>query len=74
MDAETMARYQQEFAKIGEAINQCPGCGVFRLDGDPPILHHEHCEDRPDIGELIAGEFKRRELKRLRRLYGFDLT
>ena len=74
MDAEALARYQQVFAKIGEAYNQCPGCGVFRLDGAPPILHREDCEDRSDIGELIERDFRARELTRLRKLYGFDLT
>jgi hypothetical protein len=69
-----MARYQQAFAKIGEAVNQCAGCGVFRLDGDPPILHREDCLDQPDPAELA--EMLRRDLDliQLRRLYGFDLT
>lgn len=74
MNLEEMARHQQAFARIGEAENRCTGCGVYRLDGRPPILHREDCEDRPDIGEMIAEDFSRRRLRQIRRLYGLDLS
>jgi hypothetical protein len=69
-----MAQYQQAFAKIGEAVNQCVGCGVYRLDGDPSILHRADCPDRPDSDELAEMIRRDMDLTRLRKLYGFDLT
>lgn len=23
--------------------NQCPGCGAYRLDGEPPCIHQQDC-------------------------------
>lgn len=23
--------------------NECPGCGAFRLDGKPPLIHERDC-------------------------------
>lgn len=69
MDAETTAEYQQAFAKIGEAINQCPGCEVFTLDGSPPVLHRVDCPDQGCLMEIFQAD-----QLRLRRLYGLDLT
>lgn len=74
MTKEEMARYQQAFAKIGEAHNQCPGCGVYRLDGNRPILHREDCLDQPDPAELIEMSVRDQLQSRLRKLYGLDLT
>lgn len=74
MNQRQMAQYQQAFAKIGEAVNQCVGCGVYRLDGDPPILHRADCPDRPDPGELAEMIRRNMDLIRLRKLYGLDLT
>ena len=31
--------------------NECPGCGAFRLDGKPPLVHKPDCQwkdDKPD--------------------------
>lgn len=74
MNQDQMAQYQQAFARIGEAISQCPGCGVYRLDGRPPILHREDCPDQPDPAELAGMIYQDVELRRIRRLYGLDLT
>jgi hypothetical protein len=74
MTQDQLARYQQAFAKIGEAVNQCVGCGVFRLDGNRPILHHADCPDQPDPAELAEMIKRDLDLIRLRRLYGLDLT
>lgn len=30
-------------AETGAAAGQCPGCGTFRSDGGPPILHQPGC-------------------------------
>jgi hypothetical protein len=40
-----LARYdlQRDLAKTGEAAGQCPGCGSYRLDGLPPVLHERGC-------------------------------
>jgi hypothetical protein len=24
--------------------NQCPGCGAYRLDGKPPMIHEHGCQ------------------------------
>lgn len=39
------ARVQQMLAVDGLAEGQCRWCGVYRLDGLPPILHRDDCEE-----------------------------
>lgn len=34
---------QQAAASRGEAVNQCPECRAFRLDGKPPTVHRTGC-------------------------------
>lgn len=44
---QRMARDQQELAADGKAVGQCQSCGTYRLDGQPPILHHDGCAEKP---------------------------
>jgi len=37
---------QRELAATGQALNQCPSCGSYRIDGQPPILHKPDCLTR----------------------------
>lgn len=30
---------QERLAKTGNAVNQCPHCGAYRLDRYPPVFH-----------------------------------
>ncbi len=46
---QVMAADQQELAKDGTAIGQCQSCGSYRLDGQPPILHHPGCAETPPL-------------------------
>lgn len=41
--AREYARNQIIRADHGAADNQCPGCGTYRTDGQPPTLHREQC-------------------------------
>lgn len=40
------ARLQFELAKTGDAVNQCPHCGSYRTDAEPPYLHGKGCPNR----------------------------
>lgn len=46
------AAWQQVRAAAGDAENQCPGCGAFRLDGQPPTVHRHRCRMGPDGSRL----------------------
>lgn len=46
--------WQQALSRTGEAINQCPSCGVFRLDGAPPTVHKHKCVMGPDGSQIPA--------------------
>lgn len=35
---------QHALAELGQADNQCTECGVYRVDGQPPLLHRNTCE------------------------------
>ena len=37
-------QFQHALAQINQAVNQCMECGVYRVDGEPPQIHHEWCE------------------------------
>jgi hypothetical protein len=35
---------QIDAAQHGRADNQCPSCGVYRTDGQPPRAHRASCD------------------------------
>ncbi len=45
MTADDILRTQRQqlLAETGEAINQCPHCGSYRADEQPPLLHKRDC-------------------------------
>ncbi len=64
-----LAHDQQRLSRTGEAANQCPACGVFRIDGHPPTVHRTDCGLGPDgsqIGPLRTGGTAWREWRRER--------
>lgn len=45
--AEEMLRALEERKAVFDAnlqLNECPGCGAYRLDGRPPCIHATGCE------------------------------
>lgn len=41
---------QRQLAQTGQAVNQCPGCGSYRMDTLPPTLHERDCPAwRPEL-------------------------
>jgi hypothetical protein len=56
-EGEVMARSQHLLALDGKAVNQCPSCGVYRTDGEPPVLHRADCT----IAEHDGGSFRWRD-------------
>ncbi len=42
---QVTAAEQQRLAPAGEALGQCGSCGAYRLDGQPPLLHHDGCPE-----------------------------
>jgi len=53
-----LARQQQIKAVSGGAMSQC-GCGSYRLDGQPPILHQPGCPSRATALGASANGLKR---------------
>jgi predicted RNA-binding Zn-ribbon protein involved in translation (DUF1610 family) len=43
---------QQQRSRTKTARNQCPECGVFRLDGGRPTVHRYQCSKGPDGSNL----------------------
>lgn len=42
------AQLQQAHAELGTAAGQCSGCGSYRSDGLPPVLHRDGCSHGDD--------------------------
>lgn len=47
---ETVAGLREGLEERAETLQpgQCPGCGSFRLDGRPPLLHKHGCPWKAD--------------------------
>lgn len=43
-EPEFRFQLQHALAQIEQAVNQCAECGVYRVDGKPPQIHHSTCE------------------------------
>jgi hypothetical protein len=47
---ETVAAMREGLEERAKTLQagQCPGCGSYRLDGRPPLLHHHGCPWKAD--------------------------
>ncbi|MFC0626168.1 hypothetical protein [Kribbella deserti] len=46
---------QVQLAELGQAEGQCAGCGSYRADGQPPVLHKPGCKTFPEGADPNAG-------------------
>lgn len=42
-DLRAFTQQQARLAETGEAVGQCPSCGAYTADGQPPVLHRDDC-------------------------------